>query len=145
VVVLLSDGEDLSGAIDEGITSLKEIDAKVLAIGIGSEQGEPIPVVSESGAVVGYKKDENGVTVITRLDRAGLTRVAKDTGGDFFYQARGVAVPDVVKVIDTLQKAELESRLTMKYGEIFQPFVAFGLLFFALSMLIVPSWRWAKS
>ncbi|MCU0701680.1 MAG: VWA domain-containing protein [Myxococcaceae bacterium] len=145
VVVLLSDGEDLSGAIDEGITALKEIDAKVLAIGIGSEQGEPIPVVSENGDVVGYKKDENGVTVITRLDRAGLTRVAKDTGGDFFYQARGVAVPDVVKVIDTLQKAELESRLTMKYGEIFQPFVALGLLFFALSMLIVPSWRWAKS
>ena len=82
--------------------------------------------------------------MITRLDRAGLTRVAKDTDGQFFYQARGVAIPDVVKVIDTLQKAELESRLTMKYGEIFQPFVALGLLFLILSMLIVPSWRWAR-
>lgn len=145
VVVLLSDGEDLSGAIDEGVTALKEIDARVLAVGIGSEQGEPIPVLSEQGDVVGYKKDENGVTVITRLDRAGLSRVASATGGEFFYQARGVAVPDVVKVIDTLQKAELESRLTMKYGEIFQPFVGLGLLFFALSMLIVPSWRWARA
>lgn len=145
VIVLLSDGEDLTGAIDEGIESLKEINAKVLAVGIGSDQGEPIPVISERGDVVGYKKDENGTTVITRLDRAGLMRVAKDTGGEFFYQARTVAIPEVVKVIDTLQKAELESKLTMKYGEIFQPFVALGLLFLVLSMLIVPSWRWAKS
>lgn len=144
VIVLLSDGEDLTGAIDEGIDALKEINAKVLAVGIGSDQGEPIPVLSDRGELVGYKKDENGTTVITRLDRAGLTRVAKDTDGQFFYQARGVAIPDVVKVIDTLQKAELESRLTMKYGEIFQPFVALGLLFLILSMLIVPSWRWAR-
>lgn len=144
VIVLLSDGEDLTGAIDEGIDSLKEINAKVLAVGIGSDQGEPIPVLSDRGELVGYKKDENGTTVITRLDRAGLTRVAKDTDGQFFYQARGVAIPDVVKVIDTLQKAELESRLTMKYGEIFQPFVALGLLFLLLSMMIVPSWRWAR-
>ena len=145
VVVLLSDGEDLSGAIEEGITALKEIDARVLAVGIGSEQGEPIPVISEQGDVVGYKKDENGVTIITRLDRAGLARVAAATGGEYFHQPRGVAVADVVKVIDTLQKAELESRLTMKYGEVFQPFVGLGLFLFALSMLIVPSWRWVRT
>lgn len=144
VIVLLSDGEDLSGAIDEGIEALKEINARVLAVGIGSDQGEPIPVLSDKGEVVGYKKDENGTTVITRLDRAGLTRVAKDTGGEFFYQPRAVAIPEVVKVIDALQKAELESKLTMKYGEIFQPFVALGLFFLVLSMLIVPSWRWAR-
>lgn len=144
VIVLLSDGEDLTGAIDEGIEALKEVNARVLAVGIGSEQGEPIPVLSERGEVVGYKKDENGVTVLTRLDRAGLTRVAKDTGGDFFYQPRGVAIPEVVKVIDGLQKAELESRLSITYGEIFQPFVAVGLLFLFLSMVLVPSWRWAR-
>lgn len=144
VVVLLSDGEDLTGAIDEGIAALKEVNAKVLAVGIGSDQGEPIPVLSDSGELVGYKKDENGVTVITRLDRAGLTRIAADTGGEFFHQPRGVAIPDVVKVIDALQKAELESRLTMRYGETFQPFVAIGLLFLIVSMVIVPSWRWRR-
>jgi Ca-activated chloride channel family protein len=144
VVVLLSDGEDLTGAIDEGVDTLKEIGAKVLSVGIGSDQGEPIPILSERGEVVGYKKDENGTTVITRLDRAGLQRVANDTGGEFFYRSKDVAIADVVKVIDSLQKAELESRLTMKYGEIFQPFVALGLLFLVLSMLVVPSWRWAR-
>jgi Ca-activated chloride channel family protein len=144
VVVLLSDGEDLTGAIDEGVDALKEIGARVLAVGIGSEQGEPIPVISEKGEVVGYKKDENGVTVITRLDSAGLTRVAKDTGGEYFSTAKSVAMADVVKMIDSLQKAELESRLTMKYGEIYQPFLGVGLLLLVLSMLLVPSWRWVR-
>lgn len=144
VVVLISDGEDLSGAISEGVDALKELNARVLAVGIGSEQGERIPLLNKNGDVVGYQKDQNGTTVITRLDRAGLQRVASDTGGDFFFQPRAVAIPEVVKVIDSLQKSELESRLTMRYGEGFQPVVAVGLVFLALGILVVPSWRWRK-
>lgn len=141
VVVLLSDGEDLTGNIAEGVDSLKEINARVLAIGIGSESGEPIPVLNKSGDVVGYKKDEGGVTVISRLDKAGLTHIATATGGEFFSQPRSVAMDEVVKIIDTLQKSELESRLTVKYGEVFQPFLSIGLGFLVAAFLIVPSWR----
>lgn len=144
VVVLLSDGEDMTGDVGEGIDSLKEFGARVLAIGIGSDSGEPIPILNKAGEVVGYKKDENGVTVISRLDRAGLTRVASATGGEFFYQARGVAMGDVVKIIDSLQKSELESRVTMKYGEAYQPFLAIGLAFLILGLMILPSWRRAS-
>ena len=141
VVVLLSDGEDLTGDLTEGIDSLKEFGARVLAIGIGSDSGEPIPILNKNGEVVGYKKDENGVTVISRLDRAGLTHIASATGGEFFYQPRGVAMGDVVKIIDSLQKSELESRVTMKYGEAYQPFLAIGLAFLVLGLMILPSWR----
>ena len=144
VVVLISDGEDLTGEISEGIDSLKEINAKVLAVGIGSEQGEPIPILNKNGDLVGYKKDETGNTVITRLDTAGLKRIAADTDGQFFFQPKGVAMGDVVKVIDTLQKAELESKLTIQYGEAYQPFVAIGLAFLLLGFLFVPSWRWSR-
>lgn len=141
VVVLLSDGEDLTGDLGAGVDALKELGARVLSVGIGSDSGEPIPVLNKQGDVVGYKKDEAGVTVISRLDRAGLTRVASATGGEFFYQPRGVAMGDVVKVIDSLQKSELESRVTMKYGEVYQPFLAVGLAFLLVGFLVVPSWR----
>ena len=141
VVVLLSDGEDLEGEITQGVDALKELGAKVLAVGIGSEQGEPIPILNKEGAVVGYRKDEEGRTIISRLDRAGLTRIAQATGGEFFFQPRGVAVGEVVKVIDGLQKSELESRLTMRYGEAFQPFVGAGLALLALAVILLPAWR----
>ncbi|MFZ5443669.1 MAG: VWA domain-containing protein, partial [Myxococcota bacterium] len=145
VVVLLSDGEDLTGDINEGIDALKDFGARVLAIGIGSDSGEPIPIINRNGDVAGYKKDENGVTVISRLDRAGLQHIASATGGEFFTQPRGVAMGEVLKIIDTLQKSELESRLTMKYGEAYQPFLAIGLVFLVLGFLVVPSWRRARS
>jgi Ca-activated chloride channel family protein len=141
VVVLLSDGEDLDGEIAEGIDALKELGAHVLAVGLGSEEGEPIPLLNRDGALVGYRKDEEGRTVISHLDRAGLTRIAQATGGQFFHQPRGVAMGEVLKVVDSMQKSELESRLTMKYGEAFQPFVGLGVAFLLLAVLIVPSWR----
>lgn len=141
VVVLLSDGEDLTGDIAKGVDALKEIGARVFAVGVGSEQGERIPILSREREIAGYKKDENGTTVLTRLDRAGLERIASDTGGGFYFQPKGVAVDEVVRIIDGLQKTEHEARLTMKYGEVFQPFVGLGLAFLLVGVLIVPSWR----
>lgn len=141
VVVLLSDGEDLTGDIETGVEALKENGARVLAVGLGSDEGEPVPILNRDGAVVGYRKDEDGRTVITRIDRAGLTHIATQTGGQFFHQPRGVAVGEVVKVIDSLQKSELESRLTMKYAEAFQPFIGVGLVLLLVGALVLPSWR----
>jgi Ca-activated chloride channel family protein len=144
VVVLISDGEDLDGEITEGVDALKEAGARVLAVGIGSEAGEPIPILNKKGDVVGYKKNDDGSTVMTRLDRAGLERIAEATGGNFFYQPKSVAMSEVVALIDKLQKSELESRLTVRYAEVFQPFVAAGLGFLAFGFLFVPSWRRRK-
>jgi Ca-activated chloride channel family protein len=52
---------------------------------------------------------------------------------------------DVVKIIDKLQKSELESRLTVRYSEVFQPYLAAGLFFLVLGMLVVPSLRWRRA
>jgi Ca-activated chloride channel family protein len=136
VVVLLSDGEDLSGEEMEAAESLKAAGIKVYAVGIGSEAGEPIPELGKGGEVVGYKKDASGNTVLTRLDRAGLEGIAQLTGGEFFYQPHGVAVQEVAARIDRLQKSEIESRLTVRWDERFQAFLAPGVLLFALGTLL---------
>jgi len=141
VVVLLSDGEDLFGEVGEATEALKEVNVQVLAVGVGSESGEPIPVYDRRGDFVDYKKDPAGETVITRLDRAGLTAIAEATGGAFFYQPRGVAMAQVVDRIDQMQKSELESRVTVRYDERFQAFAIPGLALLALGMLLLPSSR----
>lgn len=141
VVVLLSDGEDLMGEVSEAIEGLKQAHVEVLAVGVGSEQGEPIPVYNRQGAFVDYKKDSNGDTVITRLDRAGLTLIAEETGGAFYYQPKGVAMAQVLERIDKMQKSELESRVTVHYDERFQEFGVPGLVLLVAGMLLPPSWR----
>jgi Ca-activated chloride channel homolog len=141
VIVLLSDGEDLFGEVNEAVDQLKDSNVQVLAIGVGSEGGEPIPIYNRRGEFVDYKKDTNGETVITRLDRAGLTAIAEATGGSFFFQPRGVAMGQVVERIDKMQKSELESRVTMRYDERFQDFAVVGLALLAAGMLLTPSSR----
>src|SRR5262249_48755496 len=126
VVVLLSDGEDFSGEVSDATSALREAAVKVFAIGIGSESGEPIPLLNRNGEVTGYKKDINGNTVLTRLDRAGLAAIAQATEGEFFYEPHTVAMREVAERIDKLQKSELEDRLTVRYDERFQYFAAPG-------------------
>jgi Ca-activated chloride channel family protein len=140
VVVLLSDGEDLSGEEMDAAEALKNAGIKVYAVGIGSDAGEPIPELGKSGEVQGYKKDASGNTVLSRLDRAGLEAVAQLTGGEFFYEPHGVAVQEVAARIDRLQKSELESRLTVRWDERFQSLLVPGLVLLALGTLL-PSRR----
>ncbi len=141
VVVLLSDGEDLVGQVDEAVASLKQANVRVLTVGVGSEQGEPIPIYNRRGEFVDYKKDSSGETVITRMDRVGLTNIAEATGGAFYYQQRGVAMAQVLERIEQMQKSELESRVTVRYDERFQVFALPGLVMLVLGMLLLPSAR----
>ncbi|HZW89473.1 MAG TPA: VWA domain-containing protein, partial [Myxococcaceae bacterium] len=136
VVVLLSDGEDLSGEVGEASEALKASGIKVFTIGIGSATGEPIPVLDKQGDRTGYLKDPStGQTVLSRLDEAGLEAIAQATGGEYFHRTGGVAVPEVAARIDRLQKSELESRITVRYDERFQYFLLPGLVLLLLGML----------
>jgi Ca-activated chloride channel homolog len=145
VVVLLSDGEDLTGEAVATADALGEAGIRVFAVGIGSESGEPIPVFDRAGDMTGYKKDASGGTVLTRLDRVGLSRLAEASGGELFYKPGGVAMSDVVARIDQLQKSELESRVLVRYDERFQWFAFPGLVLYALALFLPASWRRPRS
>jgi Ca-activated chloride channel family protein len=139
VIVLLSDGEDLSGEVQDALSDLKQKRVKVFAVGIGSETGEPIPVVDKRGEVVDYVKDEAGHTVLSRLDRSGLAAVAEATGGEFFHAPRAVAIPEVAAKIDRLKKSEFEGHLSVRYDERFQTYLGLGLIPLVLGMLLFSS------
>ena len=143
VVVLLSDGEDLSGETDAAIEALKQANIEVLVVGIGSEAGEPIPLTNAAGQVVDYQKDSDGKTVVTRLDRAVLENLAQQTGGEFFYRPQGVAIPEVAERIDKMQKSELESQLAVEYDERYELFGWAGLILWTAGALLRPSRRGA--
>jgi Ca-activated chloride channel family protein len=141
LIVLLSDGEDLTGDIEEALDGLKEGGIRVLAVGIGSEQGEPTPVLNRRGESVGHKKDERGDIVLTRLNLSGLREIANATGGEVFHQTKSVAVEEVIRRIDSMQKSELESRVTVRYAEGYQYFLGVGLTLLFVGIAIRASKR----
>jgi len=83
VIVLVTDGENTTGNVDEAIRLAAEKHIRVFPIGLGSPKGELIPERGTDGAVTGYKKDARGETVLSRLDEPTLERIAAGTHGKY--------------------------------------------------------------
>lgn len=112
VIVVVSDGEDHEGDLEDVARELKAEHASVVLIGVGSTLGEPIPVLDARGAVAGYVKDRAGQTVMTRMSPEVLSDVATQVGGTF---VDGTGQPElglreVEAKIAGLEKRDLESR-----------------------------------
>lgn len=81
-LVLVTDGEDHNPQdLQAALKTARDNDIKIIAVGIGSVDGELIPI-KENG-VKSYKKDKNGKTVLTKLDEKSLINLASSTGGAY--------------------------------------------------------------
>ncbi len=83
VIILVTDGENTSGNLDEAIKLAADKHIRIYPIGLGSPKGELIPERGTDGAVMGYKKDARGETVLSRLDEPALERIAAGTRGKY--------------------------------------------------------------
>src|SRR6185295_20000601 len=79
VMVLVSDGEDLEGEVDEAVRQAKEAGVVVHTVGVGTEAGQPVPDFDREGKSIGFKKDEQGGAVVSRLNAATLEAIARGT------------------------------------------------------------------
>lgn len=117
ILVLVTDGEDHEGDLEEEAKALREAGITLFAVGVGSTLGEPIPIAQGEGGTT-YLKDPNGQTVLTRLDETALQKLATDAGGTYTSGAAGgTGLVQVQAGIQAVQKAELESRLVVAYDE----------------------------
>lgn len=82
-VVLVSDGENLSGDPRAGLDALRLAGGRLFTIGVGSPAGAPIPIVDSTGAVVGNRRAPDGTPVKSRLDETLLRDIARRGGGRF--------------------------------------------------------------
>ena len=138
-IVVLSDGEDFGDGTDPMLKTLKDDGIRVLTVGIGSVAGEPIPELDKKGNVVGYLKDKSGNTVMSRLDEAGLQTIADKTDGVYIPSLPGsIGVGQVAEELDRMQKAELESRITVSYEERYAWFLGPALALLLLAMALRP-------
>jgi len=82
VLVLITDGEDLEGDAAAAARDAAQAGVKIFAVGMGTPEGELIPVEDEQGSR-SFLKDLEGRTVKSRLDEAALQQIALQTGGSY--------------------------------------------------------------
>jgi Ca-activated chloride channel family protein len=135
-LVVLTDGEDHEGDVEEETEKLAEKGVRVFTVGVGSRTGEPIPLVASDGSVVGYKKDRNGKTVMTRLNEEVLQAIATKGNGRYVHSAAGdLGVGEVAEELSRMNKAEYEAHLSVQYDDRFESFAWPGLVLLLVGVL----------
>jgi Ca-activated chloride channel family protein len=133
VLLLLTDGEDQQGGAVAAAEDARKEGIRIYTVGIGSPAGEPIPMLDRTGNKVGYKKDENGDVIVSKLDEETLQKVALATGGKYYNATPSEMELDrIFDEISKLEKKEQEGTLVTRYDDRFQ-----WPLLLALVLLIV--------
>lgn len=102
VILLISDGEDFGEETNEIASDVEDNDIKLFTLGIGTSQGSQIRTNQ------GFKTDQQGNTVVTKLNASSLKSLANKTNGQYFEinESRN----DVSRLINTVSKIEGELR-----------------------------------
>lgn len=124
-IILLSDGEDHDPEALKVAQTLASNGVMINTVGIGSAEGSPIvdPVTNE------LKKDEQGTTVISRLNEAELQQLADATKGRYIRMDN---VDDVVitmtQQLDSIEKRSLSDAAFIDFISYFQWFLGIALV-----------------
>ncbi len=135
VLILITDGEDHETDPEGAAKEASEQGVVIYTVGIGSAEGVPIPYFDENGRQRGFLKDENGQTVVSRLDEVGLQKVALNTDGKYYRATTGeVELDKIYEEISKMEKKEVGAMKFTNFEERFQ-----WLLFPALLALLLES------
>ncbi|PSR05137.1 MAG: BatB protein [Bacteroidetes bacterium SW_11_45_7] len=122
-IVLISDGEDHQGDAQKMARKAAEKGATIFTIGVGSEEGAPIPVKG-SGRQEDYKRDDEGNIVLSRLNQY------------FRLGAGNQPLEGLMNEIASLEKQEFEERVFTDFEDQFQYFLLVGFVLLFIEFLI---------
>lgn len=135
-IIIITDGENHE---DDALGAAEDAEEKgivIHTIGMGSVNGGPIPVFRNNQRI-GFLKDREGNTVVSKLDAAALEQIASVSDGKFIRSAQ--REPDLKKLVDELselEKTEFEAKVFSDYEDQFQYFVALAILLLILDFII---------
>lgn len=136
-IILITDGEDHDSRVMEGVEQAHAMGVKIFCVGIGKPDGEPIPVVDTRGKASGYKKDEEGNVILSRLGEQILQEIALKTSGAYYRATTGeLELERIYKEIEGLEKGKFEEDYVTKYEDRFFYLLWIAFILLCLEMMI---------
>jgi Ca-activated chloride channel family protein len=138
-LVIFSDGEKHDDSLDDIASEAKLAGVNILAIGIGTENGDYVPNADfPSNRMV----DETGQPVISRLQPEVLRNLAEATNGKYAAAGSGDDIASLVKnSIKELDAIEMEGRQREISIEYYQWFLLPAIAFLFATIIIGTRWR----
>jgi Ca-activated chloride channel family protein len=143
-LILLTDGEDHEGEVEDAIEKARNMGIRIFTIGLGNERGGPIPIKDLYGRTTGYKEDKDGNKVITKLNENLLRELSSKTDGQYFSGTdTRKSVEGLTEQFARMERSEFESSLFTDYEDQFYWFCGLALLLlFADSLILERKTKW---
>jgi Ca-activated chloride channel family protein len=138
-IILITDGEDHTGAALRAAEEAKIAGIRVFTIGIGRDEGSPIPAPGG-----GFRRDRRGEIILSRLDETTLQKIALSTGGRYVRSVTGDVDLDQIYsqgIKATLEDEELGSKRRQRWEERYQWILAVALAALMAEPLISERFR----
>ncbi|MEO6168378.1 MAG: VWA domain-containing protein [Chitinophagales bacterium] len=114
-LIIITDGEDNEGGVDEKIALAAGEGIKVFTVGVGSENGAPIPLNND------FKRDEDGNIVLSKLNEQMLREMAAKGNGKFLLLGSGKDEVDILlKELKGIGSKEFEEIIFTDFNDYFQ-------------------------
>jgi len=106
LVVLATDGEDFSQNLARVKQKALREGIKLFALGIGSIEGAPIPILDAYGNKIGHEKNESGTVALSKLNEKMLQKLCTELDGT--YVRTTYADTDLDTIVSSIQQFEKE-------------------------------------
>lgn len=136
-MVLITDGEDHQSDPVNAAKEAAKAGVKIVCIGIGTTEGELIPMTDAEGHQT-FLKDREGRTVKSRLNESMLQQVALSTGGSYVRATATSFGLDVIyrERISKLEQQQSESVMRKRAQPRFQWPLALAMILLAMEPLL---------
>lgn len=145
VLVIISDGEDHEGNIEDIAAQAAEQGIRIFTIGVGTEKGGPIPI-KRNGVIQNYKKNNQGETVITKLNPGTLQEIANSANGSYIEgNVTSNVTERIAEELQNIEKTEFEAKQFADFKSHFQWFLGLALALLFLDIFVLErSTAWLK-
>lgn len=137
LLFILTDGEDFSQNLENIKDRVKKEGINVITMGIGTQEGAPVPLINDMGFPEGHQKDENGNIVISKLNEQVLRDISQKSGG--IYLRASIDDSDIRKIkkyIERFEREQFEDKNFMLQNERYYYFAFISLLLLLLEWLL---------
>lgn len=128
VIILLTDGVNNTARSISPLTAAeiaKKFGIRIYTIGIGRNGMAPYPLPT-------------GGTVMlpVEIDEQTMTKISKETGGQYFRAQKNVELDQIYQEIDQMERTKFNVKLFSRRNELYQPYAIAALIVLLLEILL---------
>jgi len=135
-MILMTDGENHE---DDAVKAAQEASSQgvvINVVGLGTPEGAPMPIY-QNGNPVGFRKDEKGQTVVSKLNEDMCKEVAIAGNGVYVRSSNansglGIVMDQIAK----MEKKTYDSKVFKDYEDRFQIFIFFSMFLLLIEFFI---------